>query len=204
MIQYNYTVTSKILNPSLCLSSYKHDGFLWATITIVLGVSTSCKSGQCLLMQDKFRVPVVVQSLSRVWLFATPWTAASQLLCPSLSLGVCSNSCPLSHWCYPTVSPSVAPFSSCPQSFPTSGSFLMSWLFTSGGQSIGASGSVLPMSIQGWFPLGFTGWISLQSKGLSTVFSSTTIWKYQFFGTQASLWPISHICTWQRENHSFD
>ena len=110
MIQYNYTVTSKILNPSLCLSSYKHDGFLWATITIVLGVSTSCKSGQCLLMQDKFRVPVVVQSLSRVSL-PLHELQHGRFLCPSLSPGVCSNSCLLSPWCHPTISSSVAPFS---------------------------------------------------------------------------------------------
>ena len=97
-------------------------------------------------------------------------------------LGVYSNSHPLSQWCHPTISPSVVPFSSCPQSFPTSGSFQMSH-FTSGGQNIGLSAlaSVLPMNIQDWFPLGWTGWISLQSKGLSRVFSNTTVQKYQFF-----------------------
>ena len=87
--------------------------------------------------------------------------------CPSPSPGVCSNSCLLSWWCHPTIPPSVAPFSFCPQSFPASGSFMMSLLFTSSGQRIGASASVLPMNIQGWFPLGWTGVISLQSKGLS-------------------------------------
>ena len=112
----------------------------------------------------------------------------ARLPCPSLSLGVCSNSCPLSWWCHPTISSSIAPFSSCPQSFPASGSFPMSQLFTSGGQSIGASAStsVLPMSIQGWFPLGLTGLISWQSKELSRVFSNTFP-KHQFFGTQPSL-----------------
>ena len=95
---------------------------------------------------------------------------------PLPSLGACSNSCPLSQWCYPTISYSAAPFSSCPQSFPASGSFPMSCLFTSGGQSTGASAlpSVLPMNSQGWFPLGLTGFISLLSKGLSRVFSSTS------------------------------
>ena len=97
------------------------------------------------------------------------------LPCPSLSLRVCSDSCPLSLWCHPTISSSVVPFSSCLQSFPEAGSFPMSRLFSSGGQSIGASVSVpvLPMNIQGWFPLGLTGFISLQSKGLLKVFSST-------------------------------
>ena len=128
----------------------------------------------------------------------------TRLPCPSLSPGVCSNSCPLSQWCNPTISSSIAPFSSCPQSFPVSGSFPMSWLFTSGGQSFGASASVLPMNIQGWFPLGLTGLISLQSKGLSGVLSSTTVWKHQFFGAQPSLWSSSHIHTWLLESHSFD
>ena len=97
--------------------------------------------------------------------------------CPSLSPRVCSNSCPLSQWCHPTISSSVVPFSSCHQSFPASGSFPMSWLFISGGHSIEASAStsVLPVNIQGWFPLGLTSWISLQSKGLSRVFSNTTV-----------------------------
>ena len=100
---------------------------------------------------------------------------------------------------------SVIPFSSCPQSFPASGFFPMSQLFTTGGQGIGASASasVLPMSIQGWFPLGLTGFIFLQSKGLSGVFSSTTIWKHQFFGTQPSLWSSSHICTLLLEKNLF-
>ena len=94
--------------------------------------------------------------------------------CPSPTPGVDSNSCPWSRWCHPAISSSVIPFSSCPQSFPASGSFQVSQLFTSGGQSIGvsASTSVLPMNIQDWFPLGWTGWISLQSKGLSRVFSN--------------------------------
>ena len=121
----------------------------------------------------------------------------ASLPCPSLSPKVCSNSCPSSQRCHPNVSSSVAPFSSCPQSFPASGSFPMSQLFASGGRSIEAavSGSVFPMNIQGLFPLGWTGLISLLSMGFSRVFSSTTIRKHQFFGAQPSLWPNSHICT---------
>ena len=117
--------------------------------------------------------------------------------CPSPTPGVYSNSCPLNQWCHPTISSpsvipflsSVIPFSSCPLSFPASGSFQMSQLFTSGGQSIGvsASTSVPPMNSQDWSPLGWTGWISLQSKGLSRVFSNTTVQKHQFFCTQLSL-----------------
>ena len=108
-----------------------------------------------------------------VWLCGVGGLQHTRFPCPSPSPGVCSNSCPLSQWCHPTISSSVAPFSSCPQSFPASGSFPVSRLFASGGQSIGASASVLPRNIQGWFPLGLTGWISLQTKGLSRVFSST-------------------------------
>ena len=103
----------------------------------------------------------------------------AMLPCPSLCLGICSNSYPLSQWCLPAILSSVATFSSCSQSFPASGSFPMNQLFAAGGQSIGtsASASVLPMNVQGWFPLGLTGLI-LQSKGLSRVFSSTTTWKH--------------------------
>ena len=109
--------------------------------------------------------------------------------CPSPTSGVYPNSCPLSRWCYPTISSSVIPFSSCPQSLPASGSLPMSQLFASGGQSIGASAStsVPPTDNQDWSPLGWTGWISLQSKGLSRVFSNTTVQKHQFFGAQLSL-----------------
>ena len=106
--------------------------------------------------------------------------------CPSPSPGVHSNSCPLSWWCHPTISSSVVPFSSHLQTFPASGSFQMSQFFVSGGQSIGvsASASVLPMNIQDWLPLGWTGWITLQSKGLSRVFTNTTVQKHQFFSAQ--------------------
>ena len=118
--------------------------------------------------------------------------------CPSQTPRVYSNSCPLSWLCHPTISSSVVPFSSCPQSLPASGSFPMSQLFTSGGQRIGvtASTSVLPMNTQGWSPLGWTGWISLQSKGLSRVFSNTTVQKHQFFSAQLSSQSNSHIHTW--------
>ena len=113
--------------------------------------------------------------------------------CPSPTHGACSNSCPSSWWCHLTISSSIVTFSSCPQSFPASGSFPMSQFFTSGGQSIGTSASalVLPMSIQGWFPLGLTGWIS---KELSRVFSNTTVQKHQFFGAQISLVQLSYTC----------
>ena len=125
----------------------------------------------------------------------------AKLPCLSLSLGVCSNSCPLSQLCPPTISSSVAPFYSCPQSFLASMYFPMSQLFVSGGQSIGASASasVLPVNIQGWFLLGLTGLISLQSKGVSRVFSSTMVRKHQFFGTQPILWSNSHIHIWLLE-----
>ena len=125
----------------------------------------------------------------------------ARLFCPSLSPRVCSNSCSLSQWCHPTISSSVVPFSPCLQSFPASGFSPMSHLFQSGDQSIGASAStsVLPKNIQGWFPLGWTGLISLQSKGLSRVFSRTTVWKHQLFGSQPSLWSNSHIHTWPLE-----
>ena len=112
----------------------------------------------------------------------------------------------VSWWCHPTISSSVIPFSSCFQSFPASGPFPMSWLFSSADESIGASASasVLPMNIQGWVPLGLTGLISLQSKGLSRVFSSTIVWKHQLFGTQPSLWCNSTFIHDYWKNHSFD
>ena len=131
-----------------------------------------------------------VQLLSRVWLFATPRTAARQASLSITNSWVHPNSCPLNWWCHPTISSSVIPFSSSLQSFPTSESFLTSQFFESGSQNLGvsASTSVHPMNIQDWFPLGWTGWISLQSKGLSRVFSNTTysskasvLWHSAFF-----------------------
>ena len=121
--------------------------------------------------------------------------------CSSPTPGAYSNSCPLSQWCHPTISCSVIPFFSRLQSFPASGSFPLSQFFTSGGQSIwvSASASVLPLNIQDLFPLGWTGWISLQSKGPLRVFSNTTVQKHQFFSAQLSLWSNSHIHTWLLE-----
>ena len=121
--------------------------------------------------------------------------------CPSPTPGAYPNSCPSSRWCHSTISSSTVPFSSCLQSFPVSGSFSMSQFFASGGQSTRASAlaSVLPMKILDWFPLGLTGFICLQSKGLSRVFSNTTIQKHQFFHAQLSLWSNSYIQTWLLE-----
>ena len=150
---------------------------------------------------------------------STPWIQFSSVAqsCPTLCdptnrstpglpvhhqlLEFTQNSCPSSWWCHPAISSSVFLFSSCPQSLPTSESFLMSQLFTWGGWSIGvsASASVLPMNTQDWSPLGWTGWISLQSKGLSRVFSNTTVQKHQFFGSQLSSQSNSHIHTWPLE-----
>ena len=125
----------------------------------------------------------------------------ARLLCPSLTPRAYSNSCPSSQWCHPSISFSVIPFFSCPQSFPASGSFQRSQLFASCAQSIGVSAStlVLPMNTQDWSPLGRTGWISLQSKGLSRVFSNITAQKHQFFGTQLSSLSNSHIYIWLLE-----
>ena len=133
-----------------------------------------------------------------LWLHGLQHT---RLTCPSPTPRACSNSCLSSQWCHPTTSCSVVPFSSCLQPFPASGSFPMSQFFTSGGKSIGASASVsvLSMNIQDWSPLGWTGWISLQSKGLSRVLSNTTVQKHQFFGAQLSLWSNPHIHTWLLE-----
>ena len=121
--------------------------------------------------------------------------------CPSPTPGVYPNSCLLSQWCHPTISSSVITFYSCPLSFPASESFQKSQLFASGGQSTGisASISVLPMNTQDWSPLGWTGWISLQFKGLSRVFSNTTVQKHQFFSAQLSSQSNSHIHTWPLE-----
>ena len=121
--------------------------------------------------------------------------------CPSPTPGVHSNLCPSSQWCYPAISSSVVPFSSCSQSLPASESFPMSQLFTWGGQSTGvsASASFPPKKAQGWSPSEWTGWISLESKGLSRVFSNTTVPKHQFFGAQPSSQSNSHIHTWPQE-----
>ena len=165
-------------------------------------------SNQFILCCPLFLLPSIFPSI-RVFQFSsvaqscpTLWTHGLQharLPCPSPAPRACSDSYPSSWWCLPTTSSSVIPFSSCLQSFPASGSFPMSQLLISGGWNIGISASVLPMNIQDWFPLGLTGWISLQSKGLSRVFSNTTVQKHQCFGTQPSPWSNSYIHTWPLE-----
>ena len=137
----------------------------------------------CIFYSVQFSRPVMSDSL---WPQGLQHTRPP---CPSPTPGVYSNSCPLSRWCHPAISSSIVLFTSCFQSFPVSGSFLMSQFFTSGSQSIrvSASASVVPMNIQDWFPLGWTGWISLQSKGLSRIFSNTTVQKHQFFSAQLSV-----------------
>ena len=141
-----------------------------------------------------------VQSLSHVWCFATPWITARQASLSITNSRSYPNSCPSSRWCHPAISSSVIPFS-CLQSLLASGSFPMNQLFTWGGQSIGvsASASVLPRNTQDWSPLGWIGWISLQSKGLSRVFSNTTVQRHRFFSTQLSSQSNSHIHTWPLE-----
>ena len=128
----------------------------------------------------------------------------AMLPCLSLSFRVCSNSCPLNQWYYLIISSSATLFSFCLQSCPASGSFPMSWFFASGGQSIGATASVLSMNVQGWFPLGLNGFFSLQSKGLSRVFSSTTIRRHQFFGARLLCGPTLTPVHDYWKNHSFD
>ena len=142
-----------------------------------------------------------VQSLSSVRSLQPHELQHSRPPCPSPTPRVHPNPCPLSRWCHPAILSSVIPFSSYPQSLPPSGSFPMSQLFSWGGQSIGvsASASVLSMNTQDWSPLECTGWISLQSKGLSRVFSNTTVQKHQFFGAQLSSQSNSHIHTWPLE-----
>ena len=152
----------------------------------------------CILLWLLFSHSVVSASWQLHWLQHT------RLPYPSPSPGPCSNSCLLSRWCHPNISSSVIPFSSCLQYFPATGSLPVSWLFISDSQSFGASTSVLPMNIQDWFPLGLTGLISLQSKGLSIVFSNTTVQKHQFLSARPSLRSNSHIHTWLLENHSFN
>jgi len=154
-------------------------------------------------MESSVEIPSVSQ-FSHSVVSDSLWPRESQHarpLCPSPTPKVHSNPCPLSRWCHPTISSSVIPFSSFPQSFAASGSFQMTQLFVSGGQSIEVSDStsVLPMNTQDWSPLGWTGWISLLSKELPRVFSNTTVQKHQFFGTQLSSQSTSHIHTWPLE-----
>ena len=177
---------------SLCREShravvkYKESGIWLPRFKSCQGLGVGKRNGEALV-----KATVSVQ-LSHSVLSDSLWPYRLQharLPCPSPTPRACSNSCPLSQWCHPTISSSVVPFSSCFQSFPASGSFPMSQFFTSGGTSIGASAlaSVLPMNIQDWFPWGLTGLISLQSKGFSRIFSNTTVQKWQFFGSWLSL-----------------
>ena len=161
----------------------------------------SCITGRFFSISVTREVLVLLSNHSvsdSLWPLGLQPTSLPYLL---VSPRACSNSCLLSRWFHPTISSSVAPFSSCLQSFPESGSFPMSQLFRSNDQSVGASASasILPMKIQGWFPSGSTGLISLQSKGLSRVFSNTKVQKHQFFGAQLSLESNSHIHTWPLE-----
>ena len=163
-------------------TSYFTHGSIYAIVT--LSVCPTLSYIFCVFISSvQFSCSVVFNSF---WPHGLQYTRP---LCPSPTPRVYSNSCPLSQWCHPTISSSVIPFSSCPQSLPASESFPMSQLFTWGGQSIGvsASTSVPPMNTQDWSPLEWIGWISLQSKGLSRVFSNTTVQKHQFFSTQLSL-----------------
>ena len=170
----------------------------WAGHFISLGFSPHCQNDYLALEEEWYNFYVYGFNMSQSVQFSCSIVSDSlwphglqcaRLPCQSLTPRVYSNSCPLSWWCHPTTSSFVVPFSSCLQSFPASGSFPRSQFFASGSQSTGvsASASVLPMNSQDWFPLGWTGWISLQSKGLSRVFSNTTVQKHQFFGAQLSL-----------------
>ena len=184
-----------------CLENPRDGGAWWAAVYGVAQSRTRLK-----WLSSNSSSPFIEELLlfSRSVMCDFLWSHGlkhTRLRCPSPSPGPCSNSCPWSRWCHPTILSSVVPFSSCLKSFPASGSFLMNRLFPSGGQSIGASASasVLPMNIQDWFPLGLTCWISLQSKGLSWILSNTTDQKHQFFSAQPSLWSNSYILTWLLE-----
>ena len=149
-------------------------------------------------LKSKFSV-VVVQLVNSIWIFVTPWMQYARLPCPSPSLGVCSNSCPLSRWCHPTISSSVIPFS-CPQSFPTSGSFQMSVLRIRWPKYWSFSFSIRPSNEHSKLIFFRMDWLDLLAvQGTSGVFSNTTVRKHQFFGAQPSLWSNSHICTWLLE-----
>ena len=182
---YSSILKHKCLECSLDCRFYHYERTFAHTLCphLIFSFSQCCFSHNRTLFPVQFSHSIVSESLQPHGLQHT------RLPCPSPAPGVCSNSCPSSQWCHPTFSSSVVPFSSNLQSFPASGSFPVSQLFTSGGQNIGvsASASVLPMNIHDWFPSGWTGLIFLQSKGLSRVFSNTTVQKHQFFGTQLSL-----------------
>ena len=185
-------ISSSVIPFSSCLQSFPASGFFpMSQLFASGGQSTGVSASDSV----RFSRSVMSDSLRPLGLHY------ARLPCPSPTSRTYSNSSPSNRWCHPTISSYVIPFSSCLQSCPASGSFLMSLFFASGGQSIkvSASASVLPMNIQDWFPSGWTGWISLQSKGLSRVFSNTTVQKHQFFNAQPSFWSNSHIHTWLLE-----
>ena len=195
-----FSSSSVQYNTSVLVNYFLHKTSISDFVVFIFNFLISWGAILMLLLLVQFSCSVVSDSL---------WPHESQHdrpPCPSPTPGACSNSRPSSWWCHPAISSSVIPFSSCPQSLPASGSFQMSQLFPSGGQSIGvsASASVLPMNTQDWSLLGCTGWIALQSKGLSRVFSNTTVQKHQLFRTQLSSQSNFHIHTWLLENHSFD
>ena len=192
----NFTIHMETQKTLYSQSSLEKEEWGWRNQPSCLQIILQSYSNQDSMVQFSS-----VQSLSHVQLFATPCIAACRPPCPSPTPGVYSNSCPSNQWCHPAISSSVVPFSSCPQSLPSSGSFPMSQLFAWGGQSIGvsASASVLPMNTHDWSPVGWTGWTSLQSKGISRVFSNTTVQKHQFFSAQLSSQSNSHIHTWPLE-----
>ena len=175
--------------------------FFGSKITADGDCSSETKRHMILGRKAMTNLVVVVQLPSHGQLFVTPWTAECQVLLSLPSPKVCPSFCPLNLCCHPNISFSVTPFSSCPQSFPTSGPFPMSQLFISGGQNIGASAlaSVLPMNSQGCFLSGLTGLISLLSEGLSRVFTSSTVRKNRFSSAQHSLWSNTPIHTWLLE-----
>ena len=172
----------------------RHTGehsIMWLPLMYTLNLNISLIAQLSLLCSR-----TAIQLLSSAQIFVTPWTEAHQVLLSSTASWSLLKFMSMSQWCHPTISFSATTFFLCLLSFPISESFPISQLFTSGGQSSGASASVLPMNIQDWFPLDVNGFISLQSKGLSRVFSSTTVQKHQFFSTQPSLYSNSHIHTW--------
>ena len=169
---------------------------MWRSCMYYIGFICSClMSFNVVVSSVQFRLSVVSDSLP------PHESQHARPPCPSPTPGVYPDSRPSSQWCHPAISSSVVPFSSCPHSLPASESFPMSQLFTWGGQSTGvsASASFIPKKSQGWSPSEWTGWMSLQSKGLSRVFSNTTVQKHQFFGAQPSSQSYSHIHTWPQE-----
>ena len=171
-------LTIPLSSTAICLSLFVHSLTEFFSVARDFLCTVNLLIGSLITPSVQFSHSVVFNSLQ------PHESQHSRPPCPSPTPGVYSNSCPLSRWCHPAISSSVVPFSSCPQSLPASRSFSMSQLFTWGGQNIGVSDStsVLPMNIQDWSPLGWTGWISLQSKGVSRVFSNATVQKHQFNG----------------------